>query len=195
MSDNPRPRWLNASEMETWLALVGVMRTLPGELDRALRRDAGITLFDYLTLAMLSQAPEDTLTCSELARQVDGSLSRLSHTLDRLAAHGWVTRSHHGEDRRIVHATLTPAGREIVERTAPAHVRTVRELVFDPLSDAQAAQLGQACSQIAERVRRSSSAGGAETTAPGPASSPQTAEKNSRSRRAPSQRRARAASA
>ena len=54
---------------------------------------------------------------------------------------GLVTREGRQDDRRVVIAEITPAGLRRVEEAAPAHVRHVREIVFDRLSDEQVGQL------------------------------------------------------
>jgi hypothetical protein len=55
------------------------MRLLPA-LDAQLRRDAGVSHFEYEGLAALSEAPERTLRMSDLAVLAEGSLSRLSRS-------------------------------------------------------------------------------------------------------------------
>ena len=51
------PRWLDAEERQAWLALASTLNRLPAALDAQLRRDAGITHFEYQVLAPLSGAP------------------------------------------------------------------------------------------------------------------------------------------
>jgi hypothetical protein len=70
--------WLDAEEQQTWLALAGTLIRLPAALDAQLRRDAGISHFEYQVLALLSEAPVRTLRMSALATMAEGSLSRLS---------------------------------------------------------------------------------------------------------------------
>jgi DNA-binding MarR family transcriptional regulator len=45
------------------------------------------------------------------------------------------------KDGRVTLAVLTKAGFRKLEKSAPAHVDTVRRLVFDPLTHAQVRQL------------------------------------------------------
>src|SRR5580698_2602983 len=78
------PRWLSGPEQEAWKAAALLMLQLPGPLDNQLRRDSGITLFEYLVLSFLSMAPGDRMRMSELARLANGSLSRLSNVAKRL---------------------------------------------------------------------------------------------------------------
>jgi hypothetical protein len=51
------PRWLSAEEQQTWRALTSLLVRLPAALDAQLRRDAGITHFDYQVISQLSEQP------------------------------------------------------------------------------------------------------------------------------------------
>jgi len=135
------PRWLDNDERQAWLRLVAVAELLPAALDAQLRRDAGLTHFEYFVLAMLSEAAERTMRMTALALRTNATLSRLSHVVRRLQDRGLVERFPCPEDGRATNVRLTPAGWDIVVATAPGHVNTVRELVLDPLSSAQLAQL------------------------------------------------------
>jgi DNA-binding MarR family transcriptional regulator len=144
------PRWLTEQEQHTWLELISMLTWLPDALDAQLQRDAGISHFEYQVMAMLSMSPQRTRRMKEVAALANGSLTRLSRTVDRLEARGWVTRRPDPEDGRSTLAVLTDAGWRKVLATAPDHVAEVRRLVFDPLTTTQARQLHE----IAARVRR-----------------------------------------
>ncbi|MEZ0112640.1 DNA-binding MarR family transcriptional regulator [Catenulispora sp. EB89] len=150
MDDVPEPRWLDADEQQAWLALAGTMNRLPAALDAQLRRDAGITHFEYQVLALLSAAPERTLRMSTLAAQAEGSLPRLSQVVVRMEQRGWVRRAPDPADGRYTLATLTETGWEKVVQAAPGHVAEVRRLVVDQLTKAQLRQLRD----IGRRIRR-----------------------------------------
>lgn len=135
------PRWLDADERQTWLALASITMRLPQALDAQLRREAGISHFEYTVLSALSEADERTLRMSELAILAEGSLSRLSQVVSRLEQKGWVLRAPDPEDGRYTLATLTEDGWDKVVATAPGHVTEVRRLVLDPLSRTQGRQL------------------------------------------------------
>ena len=134
-------QWLDETEREAWLRLVAVVELLPGVLDAQLRTEAGMTHFEYLVLAMLSEAPERTLRMTGLAQRTNATLPRLSHVVRRLADRGLVERFPCPEDGRATNARLTGAGWEQVVAAAPGHVDTVRRHVLDPLSREQLAQL------------------------------------------------------
>lgn len=133
--------WLNAEEQQAWLTLASMTTRLLPALDTQLRRDAGISHFEYTVMATLSEAPERTLRMSDLAVLAEGSLSRLSQVVSRLEKKHWVRRTPDPADGRYTLATLTDSGWDKVVATAPGHVNEVRRLVFDPLTRAQTGQL------------------------------------------------------
>jgi DNA-binding MarR family transcriptional regulator len=140
--DTPQePRWLDADEQQSWLALASVLIRLPAALDAQLQRDAGISHFEYQVMAGLSMSPERTLRMSVLAALAEGSLPRLSQVVGRLEKRGWVRRTPDPSDGRYTLAILTEEGWTKVAATAPGHVAEVRHLVFDPLTKAQSRQL------------------------------------------------------
>ena len=63
----------------------------------------------FHALVQLADAP---LTMSELARALDASLPSMSGIVDRIEARGLIERERSGDDRRVVHVRLTPAGRD-----------------------------------------------------------------------------------
>jgi DNA-binding MarR family transcriptional regulator len=135
------PRWLDAEETQAWRALARTLVRLPAALDVQLRRDAGISHFEYDVLALLSEAPGCTLRMSTLATLAGGSLPRLSQVVARLEQRGWVRRIPDPADGRYTLAILTGQGQAKVTEAAPGHVQEVRRLVFDPLTKAQSRQL------------------------------------------------------
>ncbi|MGY1733289.1 MarR family winged helix-turn-helix transcriptional regulator [Geodermatophilus sp. SYSU D01045] len=146
------PRWLDDDEMRAWLRLVAVVELLPGVLDGQLRRDAGLTHFDYHVLAMLSEAPERTLRMTELATRTNATLPRLSHVVRRLEERGLVERAPCPYDGRATNARLTDAGWAKVRETAPGHLATVREHVIDALTPEQVGQLADVAGALLERL-------------------------------------------
>jgi DNA-binding MarR family transcriptional regulator len=139
--ESAQPRWLTSDERQSWLALASMMIKLPFALDAQLQRDAGVSHFEYQVLAVLSEAPDRTIRMSELAMLSNGSLSRLSHVVNRLERRGWVRRTLDPADGRYTLAIMTEAGWDKIVETAPGHVEAVRRYVFDALTDDQIARL------------------------------------------------------
>jgi DNA-binding MarR family transcriptional regulator len=147
--DTPR---LDRRQLRAWIRLRAVLELLPGVLDAQLRRDAGVTEFEYQALAMLSDAPDRTLRMTELARQTSATLPRLSHVVTRLEARGLVERFPCPEDGRATNARLTDDGWAKVQQAAPGHVTNVRQHVIDALSDEQIDQLAAISDAILARL-------------------------------------------
>jgi DNA-binding MarR family transcriptional regulator len=163
------PRWLDAEESEAWRALIKAVVKLPAALDAQLRRDAGISHFEYDVLALLSEAPDRTLRMSTLAMWAGASLPRLSQVVARLEKRDWVRRTPDPADGRYTLATLTGQGRAKVAQAAPGHVEEVRRLVFDPLTKSQSRQLRE----IGQRIIRAIDADDRPQPAPMSAQAPQ----------------------
>lgn len=134
-------RWLDDVERAAWVRFVAVVELLPGALDTQLRRDSGLSHFEYFVLAMLSEASERTLRMTQLARLTNATLTRLSHVVRRLEDRGLVERFACPEDGRATNARLTEQGWAAVVEAAPGHVETVRSTVLDALTPEQVAQL------------------------------------------------------
>lgn len=146
------PRWLDDEERAAWVGLNGLLIKLPGLLDGELARDHGLTFFEYMVLAMLSESPDHSLRMSWLAVLTNGSQSRLSHVAKRLERQGFIRRERDATDRRSTHAIITPAGMDKVRSAAPDHVAAVREYVLDHLDRAQLAQLAGIGDAILENI-------------------------------------------
>lgn len=153
MGSVEEPRWLTAEEQQTWLELLGVLTWLPDAVDAQLQRDAGISHFEYQVMAMLSMSPQRTRRMSEVATLANGSLTRLSRTVDRLEQRGWVARRPDPDDGRATLAVLTDAGWHKVAATAPGHVTEVRRLVLEPLTRTQVRQLHDIATRIRQAVQ------------------------------------------
>jgi len=141
--------WLDADEKEAWTGLISLVLLLPGKLEAPLQSAAGLTLFEYLTLSQVSEAPDRRLRMSELAFLANGSLSRLSNVVKRFEQRGWVERSPDPDDGRYTLVALTDPGYDLVVAAAPVHVRAVRDLVIDRLT----AEDQEALARIAEKLR------------------------------------------
>jgi DNA-binding MarR family transcriptional regulator len=144
--------WLPEEELQTWLALVGVLIKLPAALDEQLQRDAGMNHFEHWALMALSRREGHSMRMSELAVLTNGSLSRLSQVISRLEKRGYVRRTPDPSDGRCTLAILTEAGMSKLLDTAPGHVEEVRRLVFEPLTKAQARQFREILHRIIRTI-------------------------------------------
>ncbi|WP_157102964.1 MarR family winged helix-turn-helix transcriptional regulator [Nocardia vermiculata] len=132
--------WLNPTERRAWRTLVALTTRLPAAMDTQLQREAGMTHFEYLLMALLSEEPGHRLQLSELAGKANASLSRLSHVITKMERLGWARREVM-RGRRGAYAVLTEAGCAQVDHATPSYLEGVRGLVFDGINDQQVEQL------------------------------------------------------
>lgn len=103
----------------------------------------------YGLLVQLSQAPRRQMRMTQLAKDVKITRSRLSHAIARLERNGWVRREDCPSDKRGQNAVLTDEGYEMLHRSAPGHVRAVRQAMFDRLTPEQVRSFGEIMQVIA----------------------------------------------
>jgi len=144
--------WLTEEQRQAWVKLVAVVELLPGVLEGQLRRDSGLTHFEYFVLAMLSEAPDHTLRMTALADRTNATLPRLSHVVSRLEGRGLVERLPCPEDGRATNVHLSDEGWSTIVAAAPGHVATVREYVIDALTAAQVRQLDSITTALLTRL-------------------------------------------
>jgi DNA-binding MarR family transcriptional regulator len=136
-------RWLDAEQQGIWRSwLLGTSR-INQVLDDALRPH-GLDLAEYEILVTLSEAPNRRLRMSDLAERVHQSRSRLTHTISRMEQVQAVRRTRSKQDGRGVVAHLTDEGFALLERTAPFHVESVRQIFVDVVAPEDFAAIGRA---------------------------------------------------
>ena len=145
-------RWLTEEEQRAWRGLLRMTSQLNARMNRQLLQDYGISLADYDVLVVLSEAPEGRLRVFEVADALAWEQSRVSHQLARMQRRGLVAREGCASDARGAFAVLTEAGRAAIERAAPAHVETVRQLVFDGLTHDQLIALTEITTGVLDRL-------------------------------------------
>lgn len=148
-------RWLTAEERQAWLSFAAMMVKFPAALDAQLHADAGLSFFEYMVLAVLSEQPDRSMQMTDIAEFASASLSRLSHTAKRLEQQGLITRQQVAGHGRRTRAILTDAGYDKVVMTAPGHVEEVRRLLIDDLTASELATLAK----VGEKVLRKIDAG------------------------------------
>jgi DNA-binding MarR family transcriptional regulator len=99
----------------------------------------GLSMTHFHILAILQG--DGPTPMSRLADQLGVALPNLTGVITRMEERGVVERIHDADDRRVVLARITPAGREIVQRVEGARLDHMRELVSALTSDEQATVL------------------------------------------------------
>jgi DNA-binding MarR family transcriptional regulator len=146
------PRWLSADEQRLWRRWLRLNATVSATLHREMQDESGLSSPDFEVLVNLTDSPEGRVRVSDLACQMLWERSRLSHHVTRMERRGLVCRAGCVEDGRGAFIEITPQGRARIEQAAPAHVETVRRLLFDVLTDEDAAQLEQLVDKLLAKI-------------------------------------------
>ena len=141
------PRWLNDEEMAAWSGYIDSLSKLSAALEADLAPH-GLTIGDYEVLVHLSEAEEQRLRMCDLARRLRLSPSGLTRRLDGLVRNGLVRRSPSDDDRRVMLATLTPKGFQVLAKAAPDHVAGVRRHFLDHLDADEIRALGTSFTKV-----------------------------------------------
>lgn len=172
-------RWLSAGEQRLWRDFLRMHTELWAAVGRDLQSRSGLSPGDFEVLVHLTDTAGHRLRVTELARAMRWERSRLSHQLARMERRGLVARRGCPEDARGAFVVLTPEGLDAIESAAPAHVETVRRVLFDVLTPRQLAELSGICSAVLAGLDRpppaepgaaapaQSASGSGSSTAPG----------------------------
>lgn len=144
--------WLSEREQHVWRRWLRVQTELPAALGRALHQDSQLSMQDFETLVWLSEADEHRLRISALAEQMHWERSRLSHHLRRMACRGLVVKEDCADDGRGSFVRLTDEGRAALDAAAPGHVRAVRSLFLEGMSDDELDLLATFLGRVLERA-------------------------------------------
>ena len=125
-----------------WFGLLSAHAELTRGLDARLSAEHGLTLSAYELLSRLAHAEDGHLRMSELAGKSSLSLSRVSRVVDSLCARGLAERRSCATDSRVVHATITDAGRELLAAAQDTFFATVEERFLGRLSCDEVGLLG-----------------------------------------------------
>lgn len=150
-----QPRWLDQTEMAAWRAFLTTSHLLERRIEAHLKAAAGLTHPQYEILVRLAEAPGRRLRMTELARDVMASKSALTYQVGGLEKAGLVERVTCPSDDRGVLAELTPAGEDLLERVAPAHLEIVRDYLVDRLSRAELLAMTSAMRRTEAALRAS----------------------------------------
>ena len=152
MTTTGEPRWLDDGEQHSWRALMMGITLLEERLDDDLRREFGMSLTEYEVLVRLSERPGRAMRMAQLADAMAHSRSRITHTIARMEAAGYVVRGTTPEDGRGVVATMTETGYELLVKAAPCHVESVLRNLVDLVPAADFAAVGRVFDRVADHL-------------------------------------------
>ena len=127
--------------LEAWSDLATAASTTRVEVNRRLQQQVGLTLAENLVLCHVAMAPGAALRMADLADLIGVAKSAITKTVDRLEARGWLQRSRDDQDRRGVHAVVTPAGMAVFRQAQPVFTDAVSSVLLARLDLDEVKQL------------------------------------------------------
>jgi DNA-binding MarR family transcriptional regulator len=122
-------------------------------LEAEMRERTGIGCSHFDVLRTLMEAPDEQLRMVDIAERMCISRSGVTQSVDRLEELGLVSRVTQREDRRLVLAAITPAGRTLVPIGQEAIEAVAARLITQQLTERQAASLATALAKLAHNPR------------------------------------------
>jgi DNA-binding MarR family transcriptional regulator len=145
------------TQLAAWRAFLEAHSYTTELLARELKAEEDLPLAWYDVLVQLHEAEGGRLRMQELAERVLLSKSGLTRLIDRMERHGLVHRTACPTDRRGTFAEITLQGSATLRRSAPTHLRGVREHFTSLLTDEEAEVLTSALGRVAAAARDATS--------------------------------------
>lgn len=120
-----------------WREIVEVSMALTQQLDRELRRRAGMDIQTYDVLLHLTEADAQQ-RMSDLATAVVLSKSGFTALADRIEREGLIQRQPDPADRRVTRVRLTPEGVARFRAASNHHREIVHEIFFSAVTEEEA---------------------------------------------------------
>jgi DNA-binding MarR family transcriptional regulator len=130
MSEHERPRTL-----DIWARLMRGHAAMGHALSAHLRGDDGLTVNQFATLLLLSQAEKHRMRRVDVADGLQLTRSGVSRLLDALEESGLVKKGTSRRDARITYAVLTDAGQKKLEHASRSHRAAIRAVFAERYSD------------------------------------------------------------
>ncbi len=126
-------------ELRVWLRALTCVQMVESAIRAKLRAEFDTTLPRFDVLAQLDAA-EGALTMGALSARLMVTSGNVTGLIDAMESEGLVARRRHPSDRRSTLIAMTPAGRGLFDRMAPAHAGWIEAMMAE-MTDAEVRQL------------------------------------------------------
>jgi DNA-binding MarR family transcriptional regulator len=144
---------LDPQELAAYFALREVAAMLEHGVEQQLRDDGGIGDAQFGILVRLYGSPTGRMRMTDLADSLVYSRSGLTYQAGQLEKAGLLTRTPAEDDERSIMVSLTPAGREVIDRVLPGHREVVRRLLFQWLTRDEVLGLAELMGRLRDDMR------------------------------------------
>lgn len=127
--------------VRAWTRLLRAHAATSRLLSSSLQAEHGLTINDYEALYVLAHAEGRRMRRVDLAQRLVLTPSGVTRLLEGLERAGLVERAACPSDLRVTYAQLTESGAAKLEAASCAHVRSVRAVLEQRLSDVEIQEL------------------------------------------------------
>jgi DNA-binding MarR family transcriptional regulator len=124
-----------------WVNLAQAQRVIQAAVEDRLEAEAGLSWSEFEALMRLAISPGQRLKMIDIADQLLASKSGVTRLVDRLAAHGLITREVPPDNRRVIHCRITGAGLAALEKGRAIFMAGLEDTFSRHLSDEEVRQL------------------------------------------------------
>ncbi|MTE12026.1 MarR family winged helix-turn-helix transcriptional regulator [Nocardia aurantiaca] len=122
---------VDTSPMEIFGRIARLGRIVDRELSDFFRGQ-GLERWEFDVLATLRRSGNESgLSAGALNKAAMITSGAITNRIDRLTAKGWVQRVPDPNDRRAIRVHLTDAGRALIDRILPLHMKNEQRLLAD----------------------------------------------------------------
>ena len=133
-------RWDGVPAMHAVTSLMRVQQLVIGRLD-AILKPHDLSFARYEALVLLTFSSRGSLPLGKMGERLQVHPTSVTSIVQRLVAQDLVVRRQHPDDKRLVLAEITPAGRELVERATADLVAA--DFGLEALADAERSALSE----------------------------------------------------
>ncbi|GIT78343.1 MarR family transcriptional regulator [Leifsonia sp. LS1] len=136
-----------------WRTLAALHNFIETGLERALSRQAGLSVVEYTVLDALNRQDGWHMRMQQLARASALSPSATTRLVNRLEERGLLTRVDCLDDRRGIYTELTRPGHELLDRARPVHDAALERALAEATDVPELAALVAALPQLTLALR------------------------------------------
>ncbi|UAJ79623.1 MarR family transcriptional regulator [Leifsonia sp. ZF2019] len=136
-----------------WRTLAALHNFIETGLERALSREAGLSVVEYTVLDALNRQDGWHMRMQQLARASALSPSATTRLVNRLEERGLLTRVDCLDDRRGIYTELTRPGHELLDRARPVHDAALERALAEATDVPELAALVAALPQLTLALR------------------------------------------
>lgn len=126
---------LTSSALKLWVVMNRAVRSIEEQL-RPQVEAHGLSMTEFAVLEVLLH--KGTLPIGEVGARVLRASGSMTYVVDKLEQRGLLARQTCPEDRRVVHAALTDAGRRLIERVFAEHAALLEQVAGELTPQEQA---------------------------------------------------------